>query len=279
MLKKILALCACFLFLTAMSPDNSATKASEPADIVPDTIMPPARDGEITADGIRLRSGPGTAYPVIATLNKGVKLRIIGIIRGWLVVLMPDDSIGMVTAEYARFTEPSGQAPTPEAADSQVAAPAITPPAVTVTPVITPPAASLTPDITPQAAPDSIRLFGLINDYRASLGLPAYAGDEKLDEAARLKAADMVKNNYFNHESPEYGSPFAMLHNMGVFYKTASENLARTASVDEAFTKMKGNLAHRTNLISGRYTHMGVGVAEDSNEPGKLIIVLLFTEV
>jgi len=250
-----------------MAPDSIRAAAAAPADTgttaaEPDTLLPSTKDGVINADGIRLRSGPGTAYPVIATLNNGTKVRIMGLIRGWLVVLMPDDSVGMVSAEYVQITETAATPATPDISVSHV------------------PGAELSvPAMAADSLPAAERLFKLVNDYRTQFGLAAYIDDEKLDEAARLKAGDMVKNNYFNHDSPEYGTPFNMLRNMGVFYKTASENLACTANVDEAFSKMTGNLAHRTNLISQRYTHIGIGVADDVSEPGKQIIVLLFTEV
>jgi len=263
-LKKSLAVIICSLLLTGMAPYNAPltdgkTALSPPSDPEaampagkPDEIALPAlKDGEVTADSLNVRIGPGVGFPVVGSLNKSAVVRILGSIRGWLAILLPDDSIGMVSAEYVKVNEPPdiNEGSDPEA------------------------------DMAARELPDAAHLFLLVNNYRADFGLPAYVDDEKLNKAAQLKAGDMVKNNYFNHESPIYGTPFAMLRNLGVFYKTASENLARTADVTEAFTKMTGNLAHRTNLVSRRFTNMGIGVADDINEPGKKIIVLLFTEV
>lgn len=50
--------------------------------------------------------------------------------------------------------------------------------------------------------------------------------DDELQNIARIKAQDMVDNNYFSHTSPTYGSPFNMMKNFGISYKTAGENIA-----------------------------------------------------
>lgn len=40
----------------------------------------------------------------------------------------------------------------------------------------------------------------------------------------------MVDNNYFSHTSPTYGSPFDMMKNFRISYKTAGENIAGNSS-------------------------------------------------
>lgn len=57
-------------------------------------------------------------------------------------------------------------------------------------------------------------------------GLQALIVDDELQNIARIKAQDMVDNNYFSHTSPTYGSPFNMMKNFGISYKTAGENIA-----------------------------------------------------
>ena len=266
-MKNIMAIITCSVFLMGMSPsyepltdgESAVRLTSDPGTVgvenTEEATMPPLKDGEATADHINVRMGPGVGYPAIAKLGKHTRVRILGSIRGWLVVLLPDDSVGMVSEDYVKITEPYIQEDY-EGANAEEA-----------------------PDVYAADISDAERLFSLVNGYRSNFGLPAYENDKKLNEAACLKAADMAMNSYFNHDSPIYGTPFSMLRNMGVFYKTASENLAHTVSVTEAFTKMTGNLAHRTNLVSQRYTNMGIGVSDDVNDPGKKLIVLLFTEL
>ena len=244
MLQRIIALTVCSFILMGLAPVKADTAGNGAV-------------GEVTAARVNVRTGPDTLFPVINHLNRNDKVRVLGSINGWLMVLLPDDSIGMVSGKYVQVTEPDSTV-IYEGSDLEENPAAPTPAA--------------------QGLTDAERLFQMVNGYRASLNLPPYENDEKLNEAAILKADDMVINNYFNHNSPVYGTPFNMLKNMGAFYKTASENLACTADVEEAFTKMTENLAHRTNLVSQRYNNMGIGVADDVNEPGKKIIVLLFTE-
>jgi|GEM_PF-2801776 len=51
-------------------------------------------------------------------------------------------------------------------------------------------------------------LLSLINEQRQKNGLSVLAENTKLDQAAYLKAQDMVKNNYFAHYSPQGVSPW-----------------------------------------------------------------------
>jgi uncharacterized protein YkwD len=248
MLKKIFVLSASLLFLTGMSPIDK----------------PALQEGEITAARLNVRTGPGVAYPVIRSLGKGDKLRVLGALGDWLVILTPDYSVGMVFAEYVR-AKPLASAPETPAE-----------PGIYEGSVPEEDAAQLTE---PLEVPDNELLFSMVNEFRVNFGLTPYKWDGRLNGIAGLKAADMAENEYFSHDSPVYGTPFAMLRSMGVFYKTASENLARTSGASEAFEKMAGNSAHRANLVSKRYTNMGTAVADDPGTPGKKLIVLLFTEV
>ena len=58
---------------------------------------------------------------------------------------------------------------------------------------------------------DEKEVFDLINKQRTNNGLQALKVDNEVQRVARIKAQDMVDNNYFSHESPIYGTPFDML--------------------------------------------------------------------
>ncbi|MDR1642532.1 MAG: CAP domain-containing protein [Clostridiales bacterium] len=120
--------------------------------------------------------------------------------------------------------------------------------------------------------------FGLVNEARIKEGLEPYTWDERLNKVAKLKANDMIKNKYFNHSSPEYGTPFIMLKNLGILYKTASENIAKDTSPESAFQKMMDSLPHRSNLTSARFNKMGVASSDEPNEEGKTLMVQIFIE-
>lgn len=106
----------------------------------------------------------------------------------------------------------------------------------------------------------------LTNTERAKQGLPALTLDTELSKVARVKSEDMSKNNYFDHTSPTYGSPFDMMKQFGVSYKAAGENIAKGQTTPEQVVKAWMNSeGHRANILSSKFTHIGVGYVADGN--------------
>lgn len=70
------------------------------------------------------------------------------------------------------------------------------------------------------------KVVDLINDIRISNGLKPFTINEKLCNVARTKSQDMHDKGYFSHTSPTYGSPFDMMKQFGISYRTAGENIA-----------------------------------------------------
>ncbi len=104
----------------------------------------------------------------------------------------------------------------------------------------------------------------LTNKERAKHGLAPLSVDAKLAETARAKSVDMAEQDYFDHTSPTYGSPFDMMDQFGVTYYTAGENIARgqftPEEVVEAWMNSEG---HRENILNANYTHIGVGFVKE----------------
>jgi len=71
----------------------------------------------------------------------------------------------------------------------------------------------------------------------------------------------MVKNNYFSHQSPTYGSPFDMLKSNKVSYMYAGENIAMNQNADEAFKAWMNSEGHKKNILNPNFTELGVGIA------------------
>lgn len=67
----------------------------------------------------------------------------------------------------------------------------------------------------------------LVNEIRVNNGLNKLKADWELSRVARFKSQDMKDNNYFSHTSPVYGSPFEMIKNFGISYRSAAENIAK----------------------------------------------------
>jgi uncharacterized YkwD family protein/spore coat assembly protein SafA len=110
------------------------------------------------------------------------------------------------------------------------------------------------------------RVIQLTNQERAKYGLPALKPDWELSRVARYKSRDMKDKNYFSHTSPTYGSPFQMMRNFGIEYQYAAENIAQgyptPREVVSGWMKSPG---HRKNILSKKYTHIGVGYVSDGH--------------
>ncbi|HFK1764544.1 serine protease [Bacillus wiedmannii] len=110
------------------------------------------------------------------------------------------------------------------------------------------------------------RVVELTNAERAKQGLSALKIDTELSKVARIKSEDMQKNNYFDHNSPTYGSPFDMMKKFGISYKSAGENIAQGQRTPEEVVQAWMNSAgHRANILNNSFTHIGVGYVESGN--------------
>lgn len=122
-----------------------------------------------------------------------------------------------------------------------------------------------TPDtnVSTQAAFEN-RVLELVNIERQKEGLSPLQMDESVRSVARLKSEDMRINKYFDHTSPTYGSPFDMLQQFGISYRSAGENIAQGYSTPEAVvTGWMNSSGHRANILNSSFTHIGIGY--DSN--------------
>ncbi|MDO7786342.1 CAP domain-containing protein [Desulforamulus aquiferis] len=116
-------------------------------------------------------------------------------------------------------------------------------------------------------------MLNLINKERAAAGLQPLTTDAKLTQLARMKAQDMIDNNYFAHQSPTYGSPFDMMKNNGVTYRFAGENLAGANDVNTAHKNLMNSPSHKANILKAEYTKVGIGVV-GGGQYGKMYVQL-----
>jgi uncharacterized YkwD family protein len=110
------------------------------------------------------------------------------------------------------------------------------------------------------------QVVALVNEERAAYGLSPLTLNTELSNVARLKSQDMHDNNYFDHTSPTYGSPFQMLASFGISYRAAGENIAMGYATPEAVMEAWMNSSgHRANILNASYTQIGVGYVADGN--------------
>ncbi|WP_226584698.1 CAP domain-containing protein [Halobacillus litoralis] len=106
----------------------------------------------------------------------------------------------------------------------------------------------------------------LTNQERAKQGLEPLELDTELSAVAKDKSLDMQQNNYFSHNSPTYGSPFDMMKQYGIDYRTAGENIAMgQTSPEQVVEGWMNSEGHRKNIMNPDFTHIGVGHAENGN--------------
>lgn len=117
---------------------------------------------------------------------------------------------------------------------------------------------------TPSADTTSASAFAsqvvtLVNQERAKAGLQPLTSDSALTKMALDKAKDMYANNYFDHTSPTYGSPFDMMRSYGISYTYAGENIAKgQRTPQEVMTAWMNSAGHRQNILSANFTKIGV---------------------
>nr|WP_263327924.1 CAP domain-containing protein [Neobacillus sp. Marseille-Q6967] len=117
------------------------------------------------------------------------------------------------------------------------------------------------------------QVIDLTNAQRKKNGLPALKADAQLNGVAQKKSADMAQNNYFSHTSPTYGSPFDMMRDFGVSYKSAGENIAQgQRTPQEVVNAWMNSEGHRKNILSRNFTHIGVGYEKSGHHWTQMFI-------
>ena len=104
-------------------------------------------------------------------------------------------------------------------------------------------------------------------------GLSALVIDKDLQKVAKIKAEDMVKNNYFSHTSSVYGTPFEMMKSYGISYKTAGENISGNTTNKGAVSAWMASSGHKENILNNAYNYTGIGVVK-SEKYGKVYVQL-----
>lgn len=204
----------------------------------------------LTTSNLNVRSGPGTNYKIVTTIPKNQYIRVFAGVRDWYIVQVEGDYIGAVSKKYVKpiypKTSSSGGNTTGSNSNSSE----------TTTTTLT---------------SDEQEVFNLINQQRANNGLTALKIDNEVQNVARIKAKDMVQNNYFSHTSPTYGSPFDMLKSFKISYNTAGENIAGNSSNSGAVTAWMNSSGHRANILNSSFNYTGIGVVS-SSKYGKLYV-------
>ena len=121
---------------------------------------------------------------------------------------------------------------------------------------------------TPESFLTKAGVIALTNSQRAKNGLPALKENARLDESARMKAEDMLKNQYFAHTSPSGVTVSDLAGEVGYEFIAIGENLAMgNFENDEALVQAwMDSPGHRANILNTKYQEIGVAVSKGTFE-------------
>jgi uncharacterized YkwD family protein len=211
---------------------------------------------KVTADNSNVRSGCSTNSPVVSTPAKNTTLDVVSQVSDWFAVKQPNNQIGFVHNQDAKPVVVEGNAAKNAANTAGGAPQASQGNATASTAPKTPTAQTNSSTLTSQEQ----QMLNLINQARAQNNVAPLQADMQVTNVARIKAQDMIDNNYFSHNSPKYGSPFDMLKAFGINYVEAGENIAGNQTVQNAENALMNSPGHRQNILNPAYTHIGIGI-------------------
>lgn len=237
--KRILIICIFFIILFSIIFANISQGMQHYQTVGTTT-------GLVTADKLNVRSGPSTSYGIITQVSKNEYIRVFAQIGTWYVVQTDNDYVGMVSKKYVKliYSQSSNQNNS---------------------------SSNTNQTTTTSLTSDELEVFNLINQKRTAAGLSKLKIDDEVQNVARIKAKDMVDNNYFSHNSPTYSTPFNMLKSFKVSYKTAGENIAGNSSNSKAVEAWMNSEGHKANILNSNYNYTGVGVVNGSKY-GKIYV-------
>lgn len=198
----------------------------------------------------------GTSYNVITTVNKNEYIRVFAGVGEWYIVQTDSDYVGAVSRKYVRAIYPSSSGSSNSGTGGSSSS-----------------GNTSSSTETSNMNSDEKEVFDLINKQRTNNGLAVLKNDSEVQRVARIKAQDMVDNNYFSHTSPTYGSPFDMLKSFKISYKTAGENIAGNSSNSSAVTAWMNSSGHKANILNSNFNYTGIGVVS-SPKYGKMYVQL-----
>ncbi|OIO46819.1 MAG: hypothetical protein AUJ28_01865 [Parcubacteria group bacterium CG1_02_37_51] len=121
-------------------------------------------------------------------------------------------------------------------------------------------------------------LVELTNQIRAVKELSPLLFNDQLQQAAMDKANDLIKNNYFSHNSPQ-GKPFnTWIEETGYEYQIIGENLATGyATNKEVMKAWMDSPTHRDNILNQKYREIGIAVIKkEIDHQEQTLVVQIF---
>ncbi len=138
------------------------------------------------------------------------------------------------------------------------------------------------PQILGTASFSAGQIIDLTNKKRAENGLSSLSQNQQLNEAAAGKAADMLANDYWAHNSPTGKTPWVFISAAGYKYVFAGENLARDfGDATSVVNAWMDSPSHRSNLLDKNFKDIGVAVASGKlgGHEGTLVVQMFGSSI
>lgn len=127
------------------------------------------------------------------------------------------------------------------------------------------------------ASINTSEILALTNTSRAQEGVAALTLNSQLNQAAQLKAQDMLADNYFAHTAPDGTKPWAFIKEAGYSYSAAGENLAMDfTDANSVHTAFINSPTHKKNIINPKYSEMGIAIASGKLDGRDTILLVEF---
>ena len=113
------------------------------------------------------------------------------------------------------------------------------------------------------------------NDERSIANLGALTTNQKLVQAAQMKADDMATRGYFSHVAPDGKNPWYWFKQVSYNYAAAGENLAVNFTDSKDVTEAwMHSPSHRSNIMGENYTEIGIATAHGTYKGKEAIFVV-----
>lgn len=122
---------------------------------------------------------------------------------------------------------------------------------------------------------DANELIVLTNQERLKNNLPPLTYNEKLTQAAKAKAADMLVHNYWDHSSPQNKEPWYFMINQNYDYHYAGENLSKNYTENHDLIKaLMDSTTHRENILDPNYKDIGIAIVSGEIDGKQTILTV-----
>ena len=241
--------------------------------------------GIVTASCLNVRCGPGITYSRVGKIYSGEYVDVFAKVGNWYIIKTDDDLVGAVSSDYidavyeevieenvdetmsetsteevnetdestetANETQTSAESSNVETTDEEIIAEEYA-------------------DISTLSEEEQ-EFLDLINANREANGLATLEINSEIQNLARLKAQDLVENNYFSHDSETYGTIDEMANSFFISYTSIGENIAGNSSLSKAVEALMDSENHKANILSEEYNCTGVAI-EESETYGKIFV-------